>query len=115
MRRLLTGYHLHSRSLHCFHNACGTLALLAVTFFLAACLPLEQPSATETPVPADTPSPTATILWFPPSPTPTPNAIPTYTSTPEMSPGVVSQVLKDNFTDQKVWDTVASEQASVIL
>ena len=115
MRRLLTGFHLHPRFLNCFHNSCGKLTLLAVTLLLAACLPIDAPTATETPVPADTPSPTATILWFPPSPTPTPNAIPTYTSTPEMSPGVGSQILKDNFTDQKVWDTVTSEQASVIL
>ena len=89
--------------------------LLAMTLLLAACLPLNPSPATEPPLPSDTPPPTATILWFPPSATPTLNAIPTYTATPEMSPGIGELILTDNFTNKKVWDTVDSEQASVIL
>jgi hypothetical protein len=54
-------------------------------------------------------------MWFPPSATATLNAIPTYTATPEMSPGIGEVILTDHFTDKKAWDTVASEQASVIL
>ena len=92
-----------------------TLVLLVGFLFLAACLPLSVPPTTEPSPPSETPLPTETILWFPPSATPTPNAIPTYTGTPEMSPGIGALVLTDNFMDQKAWDTVASDQASVIL
>jgi hypothetical protein len=38
-------------------------------------------------LPTDTAVPTATIVWFPPSATPT-LAVPTYTATPEMNPGI---------------------------
>jgi len=93
----------------------SSLSLLAMTVLLAACLPLHATPATEPPLPSDTPPPTPTILWFPPSATPTPNAIPTYTATPQMSPGIGSVILTDTFTDKKAWDTVTSEEASVIL
>ena len=86
-----------------------------MTFLLAACLPLEASPATEPPLPSETPPPTATIVWFPPSATPTLNAIPTYTATPEMSPGIGEVILRDPFTNKKAWDMVASEQASVLL
>ena len=91
------------------------IALLAMTSMLAACLPLNVAPITETPIPTETPSPTPTIVWFPPSATPTLNAIPTYTATPEMSPGIGEVILRDRFTETKVWDTVTSEQASVLL
>jgi len=92
-----------------------TPVLLWGGLLLAACLPLNAPPATEPPLPSDTPPPTPTIIWFPPSATPSPNAIPTYTGTPEMNPGIGEPILSDHFTNQKVWDTVTSEQASVIL
>jgi hypothetical protein len=86
-----------------------------MTLILAACLPLNATLATETPLPSDTPPATPTVIWFPPSATPTPNAIPTYTATPQMNPGIGAVLLTDNFTSPKVWDTVTSEQASIIL
>ena len=86
-----------------------------MTVFLAGCLPLNAAPATELPLPTDTPPPTPTIVWFPPSATPTLNAIPTYTATPEMSPGIGEVILRDHFTETQTWDTVTSEQASVIL
>jgi hypothetical protein len=82
---------------------------------LNACLPLDSTPATETPLPSDTPPPSPTIVWFPPSATPTLNPIPTYTATPEMSPGIGALLLRDNFTDVDVWDTVSSNQASILL
>ena len=91
------------------------ITFLVMTLMLAACLPLSAAPATETPLPSDTPLPTSTIVWFPPSATSTLNAIPTYTATPEMSPGIGEVILRDRFTETKVWDTVASEQASVLL
>jgi len=93
----------------------GKIALLAMTLILSACLPLNSIPATEPPLPSDTPPPTATIVWFPPSATPTLNALPTYTSTPEMNPGIGEQIIADNFSDDSVWDTVSSDQASAII
>src|SRR5688572_5215247 len=62
----------------------GKSFLLAMTYLLAACLPLDSALPTETPLPTDTPIPTPTIVWFPPSATPTLLTIPTYTPTADM-------------------------------
>ncbi len=80
---------------------------------LSACLPPQTDSATEPPPPSETPPPTQTIVWFPPSATSTLNAIPTYTATPQMDPGIGASIFTDNFTDASIWDTVSSPQASV--
>jgi hypothetical protein len=108
-----------------FHEVCHSFMrrlfglVLAWGFLcLTGCLPANSADtalATETALPSETPPPTQTIVWFPPSATPTLNAIPTYTATPEMSPGIGEVLLRDNFTSARVWDTVASEQASVSL
>jgi len=82
---------------------------------LNACLPLNSIPATEPPQPSDAPLPTTTIVWFPPSATPTLNLIPTYTATPEMNPGIGEQLIADNFSDESVWDTAVSDQASAII
>ncbi len=95
--------------------ASSGVALLAMTLLLAACASLTGISATEPPQPSDTPPPTATIVWFPPSATPTPEALPTPTATPNMSPGIGAATLQDDFSDDKAWDTVNSDQASAIL
>jgi hypothetical protein len=90
-------------------------ALLATTLILSACLPLNASPATEPPLATDTAPPTPTIDWFPASATPTLNLIPTYTQTPEMNPGIGKQLLADNFSDDSVWDTATSNQASAMI
>ena len=82
---------------------------------LVACLPLNPIPATEPPLPTETPPPTPTIIWFPPSATPTPNQIPTYTATPEMNPGIGKQIINDNFSNATLWDTVNSNLASATI
>jgi len=85
--------------------------LLALATGGSACLPSEivLEAATAT----NTPSPSATILWFPPSATPTPLFIPTRAPTPERRPGVGEVLLRDNFSSAELWNTVASPQATV--
>lgn len=100
---------------HPFMRRLFTFVLLWGCLLLTSCLPLNSIPAAEPPLPSDTPPPTATIIWFPPSATPTLNTIPTYTATPEMNPGIGEVILTDHFTDKKAWDTVTSEQASAIL
>jgi hypothetical protein len=100
----------HHSSMRLFHIA----LLLSGFLLLAACLSVDSaaPTATSQPVTA---LPTQTIVWFPPSATPTRLAIPTQTGTPEMSPGIGRITLRDDFSDQDVWDTAASEDASAAI
>lgn len=86
--------------------------MIAMTLALVACLPLNSVPPTETPAPTETATPTPTIVWFPPSATATQLSVPTYTGTPDMSPGIGRVTLKDNFSDEEVWDTAVSDHAS---
>jgi hypothetical protein len=81
--------------------------------FLAACSGAENWLATPTPISVtETPLPTATIVWFPPSATPTPQALSTKAPTPEMRPGLGDILLEDDFSDPSLWNVAASNQAS---
>ena len=93
----------------------GKITLLAMTLFMTSCLPLGSTLPTATPLPIDTQPPTPTIVWFPPSATPTLLTFPTYTGTPEMKPGVGSETLTDDFSDKKLWDTAVSDQGSAAI
>ena len=87
-----------------------------MTLLLVGCLPLNSTLPTETPTPTDTPvPPTQTIVWFPPSATPTVLAFPTYTAMPEMNPGIGAETLSDDFSDEAVWDTATSNQGSAAI
>ena len=96
----------------------GAKERLLVTTFLAlatilnACLPLDVTLPTQPPVPTDTPLQTPTIVWFPPSATPTHLLFPTYTGTPEMNPGIGAVTLSDNFSKASAWDTATSDDGS---
>lgn len=89
--------------------------LIIGCLLLSACLPSESILPTETPIPSDTPLPTSTIIWFPPSATPTLLTVPTYTATPEMSPGIGSVIFTDDFSNASAWDTAASAQGSAAI
>jgi hypothetical protein len=82
---------------------------------LTACLPLEPIPPTETPQPTETTLPISTVIWFPASATPALLAFPTYTGTPEMSPGIGSILFSDDFSDDSIWDTAASDQGSAAI
>ena len=82
---------------------------------LGACLTPEAIPPTETPLPSETPPPSPTIVWFPPSATPTPKTVATRTPTPEMSPGIGSVILSDDFSDASVWDTASSDSATAAI
>lgn len=86
--------------------------LLAMTLTIVACLPVDLAEPTETPVPTETATATPTIVWFPPSATVTQLSVPTYTRTPDMSPGIGGITLKDDFSDDTVWDIAVSDNAS---
>jgi hypothetical protein len=106
---------IHPEVCHSFMRRLFITVLVWGCLILAACLPLNGAPVTEAPLATETPTPAPTIVWFPASATPTLNAIPTYSATPEMNPGIGEVILRDRFTETKVWDTVASDQASVLL
>src|ERR1043165_7671402 len=85
---------------------------LAMTLLVTACVPVDLTLPTATPLPSETPAPTETIVWFPPTSTPTLLTVPTYTGTPEMSPGIGKVTLSDDFSDDSVWDTATSDRGS---
>jgi len=73
---------------------------------------MEASLPTATPVPTDMATQTPTVIWFPPSATPSLLALPTHTETPEMSPGIGESLLSDDFSDDSVWDIASSNSGS---
>jgi hypothetical protein len=98
----------------CHHSFMKLFRILFVCelLFLVACLPVNLMQPTETPIPTGTATATATIVWFPPSATSTQMMFPTFTGTPEMNPGMGRVLLEDDFSDEEVWDTAASDSGS---
>ncbi len=88
-------------------------ASLILCGLITACSVLDAPSVEIPTLPAtETPLQTPTIVWFPASATPSPEAFATATATPEMRPGLGNTTLSDSFTDGTLWDTAASDQGS---
>ncbi|HET6597514.1 MAG TPA: hypothetical protein VFG81_17960 [Anaerolineales bacterium] len=79
---------------------------------LIACLPVNLAEPTAPPAPTGTATATPTIVWFPPSATATELSVPTYTRTPDMNPGIGRIILKDDFSDDSLWDVAMSDNAS---
>jgi len=89
---------------------------LATTLLISSCAAMDVLLATPIPpITTETPLPTSTIVWFPPSVTPSPQAFSTYPPTPEMRPGLGTTFLTDDFSDKSIWDIAASDQASAAI
>jgi hypothetical protein len=87
------------KNLHAF--CVKVFALLLLT----SCSAIDSFLALPTPIPpTETPIPTATIVWFPPSVTPSPQYLLTREPTPEMRPNVGKVILSDDFSDDSLWD-----------
>lgn len=85
---------------------------LAGVWLLASCAALGAPGA-PTVVPLASATVTPTVLWFPPTRTPTP--LPSATPTPETLPTPGSVILRDDFDRPEAWTTVTSPSARVVL
>ena len=90
------------------------LFILFLLLGLTACSPsapeiLSTPTNTSTP-----PPPTATIIWFPATETPT--SVPTEIKipTPEQRPGIGDLLLSDDFTQKTHWQTSRTESGNVV-
>ncbi len=89
-----------------------------MTFAFSACAaaigaPIQTVVPATAPATATEPSPTATIVWFPASATPTVQDFPTPGPTPERKPGIGPLVFTDDFSSAKPWNPAVSEDASI--
>jgi hypothetical protein len=81
-------------------------AALLLAPALAACSALDALLPTLTPpAPTETPFASPTIIWFPPTVTPSPGPVHTQPATPEMHPGLGPTILLDDFADPDDWET----------
>ena len=102
---------LHNMSLRRLSLQMFLLVMAAMT--ITSCAAIDNILATPTPIiPTETPVPTSTIVWFPPSATPTAQALSTKAPTPEMRPGVSSDLVTDDFSNPSDWDVASSNDAS---
>ena len=84
-----------------------------LVLLLTSCTMLDDMFTPYTPIPAtETPPPTSTIVWFPPSATPTLQLLTTKAPTPEMRPGVGVDLLTDDFSDPFKWEIATSNHGS---
>lgn len=88
---------------------------LLMGIVVTSCVTPDQTLPVATLSPTDTPPPTQTIVWFPPSATSILQTIPTYTATAEMNPGIGAILLTDDFSDSSMWDVAASDQGSAAI
>jgi hypothetical protein len=86
--------------------------------FLTSCsglfpVPISSPKGTLTATPVlTTETPTPTILWFPPTYTPTIFPTETILSTPEQRPGLGELLFTDSFDNPDLWSTSVASWAS---
>jgi hypothetical protein len=95
-------------------RAASTILLGLMVITLLGCAPVAEGSIQDI-VPATSISapPTATIVWFPPSATPTPQALPTEQTTTERKPGIGNLLFTDDFSSAELWNPAASDEASI--
>ena len=95
----------------------GWTLLPILAFVLAACQSLGTNATEPAPPVADTafPTETPTILWFPPTDTPT--AAPTLAPTATLNelPGLTDVIFSDDFSDPSHWQTSSSAQGAAII
>ncbi len=103
----------HTAIQHQFNRFKGTLALVILLGLTACSSP--TPEAPSTPTLTSTPpAPTATIVWFPATETPTPLPTKINIPTPEQRPGIGEMLFSDDFTQKTHWQTSKTELGNVV-
>ena len=95
-------------------RAASTVFLGLMAFTLLSCGPVaEGPIQNIVPATSTSAPPTATIVWFPPSATPSAQALPTKQATPERKPGIGNLLFTDDFSSAEIWNPAVSDEASI--
>ena len=89
-----------------------TLAVLSV--LLAACASPQGMESTPTTPPTELP-PTATVIWFPATATPTPFPTRGVTPTPEMLTGIGPLAFEDDFSNPSAWESLQRPSGQVAI
>jgi hypothetical protein len=90
-----------------------SLSILLIIGLTSGCAALDVFAAPGSGLtPTETPHPTSTIVWFPPSATPTPRIPASKTPTPLMNPGIGDILFSDNFRFGGLWTTSVSDEGS---
>ena len=93
-----------------------TLFLGLLVFIFSACTTAADYTIQNNIPPTNTAlPPTPTIVWFPPSETPTAQPVITRRPTPERKPGIGSLLVTDDFSSRSLWNPAASEDATIEL
>ena len=102
-----------------FHWGSKRFALLfsLLSFFaLIACsAPAEGAPLPPSPPPTLTPSPTATIVWFPPTATPTLAPTQVLTPTLDLRPAIGNLIFEDHFEKGSDWSLAQTDSTSIAL
>lgn len=103
--------------IHRIPNLALTFAgLVTLGAILTACTAIADGQIQEVSLPSLTPPPPSpTVVWFPPSATPTLQRFPTKAPTPEQKPGIGSVILTDDFSSPDPWNPASSDQAGISL
>lgn len=92
----------------------ASLTLPLIIFLaLSACTPIRATPFPATPTEPPAPSPTATVQWFPPTATQTPQPIFVPSATPIYLPGLGSEIFRDDFASSALWNVAESDEGSV--
>ena len=94
----------------------GWLLCWTGCLLFTGCLPQAEPVQlpTDTPLPPSATS-TPTIVWFPPTATPTLYPTPEPLPTEDMRPGIGAIIYQDDFTDPETWSLATSPLGSIAL
>jgi hypothetical protein len=88
--------------------------MFGLLFSLSACSLTPSTPALSTPTSTLTPQPpTATVVWFPATETPTPTPMEIKSPTPEQRPGIGDLVFQDHFGEDTAWQTSLTESGSI--
>lgn len=96
-------------------RAFGFVLFTIIFLSLSACAPTQTRPELALPVDASPATPTATIQWFPSTATATSQIIQHATFTPAPLPGVGEIIVTDDFSSDSAWNTVESEEGSIII
>jgi hypothetical protein len=87
--------------------------ILPLVLFLSACNGLSPPEPQPTQTAAPITSPTATIIWFPPSATPEPAPTIKITPTKELRSEIGETVFEDDFESPEEWTVPQTDRGSI--
>jgi hypothetical protein len=92
------------------------MTLIAMTLITSCAALDELLLATPIPItPTETPPPTSTIVWFPPSATPTLRAESLLLPTADLRPALGGILIEDDFSDSSLWTLTTTNQGSAII